>query len=127
MNTTEHKKILIIDDDEDFLSILDMKFKKEGFLVVIAKDGEEGIRIAKSENPNIILLDMALPKKGGIEVLEDLKSDEVSKNIPVIILSNFSEDENIKKATSLGATDYFIKADSSILEIFEKVQKIVSK
>ena len=121
------KKILIIDDDEDFLSILDMKFKKEGFSTVIAKDGEEGISMAKSEKPDVILLDMALPKKSGLEVLEELKSDEISKNIPVIILSNFSEDENIQKATSLGATDYFIKADNSISEISEKVKKIVSK
>jgi DNA-binding response OmpR family regulator len=121
------KKILIIDDDEDFLSILDMKFKKEGFFTIIAKDGEEGISLAKSEKPDIILLDMALPKKGGLEVLADLKSDEISKNIPVIILSNFSEDENIKKAISLGAADYFIKADNSISEISEKVKKIVLK
>jgi DNA-binding response OmpR family regulator len=125
MKPAEETKILIIDDDEDFLSILNIKFKKEGFLVATAKNGEEGIGAAKSEKTDIILLDMALPKKGGLEILADLKSDENCKNIPVIILSNFSEDENIKKALSLGATDYFIKADNSISDIVQKVKKYI--
>lgn len=120
-------KILIVEDEETLSNMIKEEFKAEGHEIKIAKDGDEALSVSKEFIPDVILLDLVLPKKGGLEVLADLKSDEVSKNVPVIILSNLSEDEGIKKAISLGAEDYFIKAQHSICEILEKVQKITKK
>ena len=79
--------------------------------------------MAKAKNPDIILLDLILPKRNGFEVLTMLKQDPEMRDIPVIVLSNLAEDENLKKALAIGAEDYFIKAQHPINEIVEKVKE----
>ena len=114
-------KILIVEDEDVLSLVLEEKFKSEGYDVMIAKDGEEAQpKIAKFK-PDIVLLDLILPKKGGLEVLESLKADSELKIIPIVVLSNLEGDETIKKALSLGAADYFVKTQHPIGEIVEKV------
>jgi len=120
-------KILIVEDEDVLSLVLEEKFKNQGYTVSIAKDGEDGIEKAKKNNPDIVLLDLILPKKGGLEVLEALKKDSELKVIPVIILSNLEGDESIKKALSLGAVDYFVKTQHPITEIVEKVEQFLQK
>ena len=114
-------KILIVENEDVLSLVLEEKFKKEGYEVMIAKDGQEAQPKAEKFKPNIILLDLILPKKGGLEVLESLKGDAELKLIPVIVLSNLEGDETIKKALTLGAADYFVKTQHPIAEIVEKV------
>jgi len=114
-------KILIVEDEDVLALVLEEKFKKEGYDVMIAKDGQEVRFKAEKFKPSIILLDLILPKKSGLEVLESLKSDSELKLIPVIVLSNLEGDETIKKALTLGAADYFVKTQHPIAEIVEKI------
>jgi DNA-binding response OmpR family regulator len=121
-------KILIIEDEEAIALVLKEKFKAEGYSVQIASNGESGLEMAKSNNmPDIILLDLILPKKNGFEVLEELKTDPEFRSIPVVVLSNLGEDDNIKKAIYLGAADYFVKSQHPIKEVVEKVKFQLSK
>ena len=113
--------ILIVEDEDVLSSVLEEKFKNEGYDVMVAHDGEEAQPKAVKFKPDIILLDLILPKKLGLAVLEGLKSDAELKLIPVIVLSNLEGDETIKKALSLGAEDYFVKTQHPIAEIVEKV------
>jgi len=117
-------KILIVEDEDVLALVLEEKFKNEGYQVMIARDGEEARSKIEKFRPNIILLDLILPKKEGMRVLEDIKSDSELKLIPVIVLSNLEGDEIIKKALSLGAVDYFVKTQHPIAEIVEKVNAL---
>ena len=120
-------KILIVEDEQTLANVIKEEFKDMGYEIKIAKDGEEALTMAKSFHPNIMLLDLVLPKKGGLDVLAELKADADLKTIPVIVLSNLAEDENIKKALTLGAEDYFVKTQHSIYEVIEKIQKYITK
>lgn len=120
-------KILLIEDDYFLAGIYLAKFELEGFEIILAKDGEQGLEFADSKNPDIILLDIFLPKKDGFDVLRDLKKSSVTKNIPVIIMTNLSENKNVKKCFDLGAVDYIIKSNFLPNEIVEKVKQTLSK
>lgn len=120
-------KILIVEDDKDISWIWKEELKARKHTVKVAEDGEEALVLAKSFLPELILLDLVLPKKDGMTVLEELKADPILKNIVVVVSSNLSNDENIKKALTLGAADYFVKAQHPIYEIIEKVQKYMLK
>src|SRR3989304_836555 len=102
-------KLLIIEDETDLAKVLQEKFEKEDFTVKIAFDGEASMEAIRKFRPDIVLLDLLLPKKDGFQILEELKNDAELKNIPVIVLSNLGEDEEIKRALSLGAKDYYVK------------------
>jgi DNA-binding response OmpR family regulator len=115
-------KVLVVEDEEALRKVLQEKLERFGFETFAAKDGMEGWDMAKSKNPDIILLDLILPKRDGFEVLSMLKQDEELKGIPVIVLSNLAEDENLKKALQMGAEDYFVKAQHPINEVVEKVK-----
>lgn len=122
------KKILLIEDDNFLVEMYKLRFEKEGFEMVIAMDGQEGIDAAKKEKPDLILLDMVLPRKDGYEVLEELKDDEETKDISVIILSNLGQNAEIKKGKEKGAEDYIIKASLTPAQLVEKVkQKLTDK
>ena len=118
-------KILIIEDDKFLRELITQKVGQEGYEVVGAVDGEEGLKMAGEENPNLILLDLILPAMDGFEVLRQLKEQETTKNIPVIILSNLGQKEDIDKGMQLGAADYMIKAHFTPGEITEKIKSIV--
>ena len=115
-------KILIVEDEEILAKVLIEKFEKEQFTVQSAADGDAVVPLAKSFSPDIILLDIILPKKDGIEVLQALKGDPELQNIPVIMLSNLGEDEKIKTALEVGAVDYLVKTQHPINEVVDKVR-----
>lgn len=121
------KKILLIEDDANLIRSLTDFIKKEGFEIISAMNGEEGIKKAGITNPDLILLDIILPKKNGFTVLEALKKDENLKNIPVVILTNLEEEKDIEKALSLGAYTYLVKANYSLDDILKKVREILEK
>ena len=120
-------KILIVEDEDALSLVLEEKFKNEGYDVMVAHDGAEAQPKAEKFKPDVILLDLILPKKLGLEVLESLKNDAELKLIPVIVLSNLEGDETIKKALFLGAVDYFVKTQHPIAEIVEKVGSIFTE
>ena len=121
------KNILIIEDDEFLRGLINKKLLAEGFNVISAVDGEEGIKKAKEQKPDLILLDLVLPNIDGFEVLEKVKTDPDVSAVPVIILSNLSQKEDISKGIKLGAVDYIIKAQFTPEEIVEKVKNILNK
>ena len=98
---------------------------EEGFEVVVAVDGEEGIRKAKSEKPDLVLLDIIMPKKDGYEVIKEMKESEEMKNIPIILLTNLGSINDIEKALELGATTYLVKADYKLEEITQKIKSVL--
>src|SRR4030042_1829440 len=119
------KKILIIEDDKFLRDLIAQKLLKEDFDISQAVDGEEGIKKIKEEKPDLILLDLILPGIDGFEVLTQMKSDQNLPPIPVIILSNLGQKEDIEKGMKLGATDYLIKAHFTPGEIIDKIKGIL--
>jgi DNA-binding response OmpR family regulator len=105
------KKILIIDDEMDLVLIAKQRLEASGYNVVWASNGDEGLKLAAKEKPDLILLDILMPKKDGFETLQRLKSDMLTWGIPVIMLSVKTESETLFKAQELGAVDYFIKTE----------------
>jgi len=93
--------------------------------VTTAADGEEGLRLARSERPDIILLDMLMPKLSGLEVLRALRSDEATRSMPVLILSNSSREQDIAEVTRLGVSGYFVKSNLSLQELGELVARVL--
>ncbi len=122
----EQRKILIVEDDSFLLNMYADKFRAEDFEVFIAEDGAKGLKLTKEKLPDVILLDIMLPKMDGFEVLEKVKVDERSKNIPVILLTNLSQKEEVKKGLSMGAKDFLIKAHFMPNEVVEKVIQVLS-
>ena len=120
-------KILLVEDDSFLLQMYATKLDLEGFVVSEATDGDKGIRMAKKVLPDLILLDMLLPKKDGLEVLKELKSDSSTKDIPVIVLSNDGQRERIDKCLALGARDYLIKAHFVPSEVIAHVREVLEK
>lgn len=114
---------ILIAEDEDFLvRTLKDNLDAEGYTVYVAKNGEEAVERIKEKKPDLILLDLLMPKKDGFYVLGEVKSNPDWKLIPVIVLSNLGEDESIKKALEAGADDYFVKSQHPIQEVVEKVK-----
>jgi CheY-like chemotaxis protein len=114
-------RILLIEDDKILRRACEAGLKKRGFTVLTAVDGEEGLQQARIGAPNLILLDMLMPKLSGIETLEALKKDEQTRDIPVVILSNSSLDSDVQKATALGAVGYLVKASLSLQGLGDRV------
>ena len=121
------KKILVIEDDKFLRKVIDRKLLGEGYEVVEAIDGSEGVRAAEDSKPDLILLDLVLPEISGFGVLTQLKASLATKNIPVIILSNLGEREDVEKGFSLGAADYLIKSHFNPGEIVEKIEAVFNK
>lgn len=119
------KKVLIVDDDAFLGGIYATKLEIEGFAVVSARDGEEGLRAALKEMPDLILLDVLMPKLDGFEVLKRLKSDPTTKAIPVIMLTNLGQKEDVEKGLAEGAEDYLIKAHFVPSEAVVKIKKVL--
>jgi len=123
MENTPKKKILIIEDDRSLQSALEETVSKEGFEVESAFDGEEGLRKIATSKPDLILLDIIIPRHDGFDVLDRIKKDEASKDIPVLILTNLKEAENVQKALDLGATTFMVKSDFSLKDIIQKIKE----
>jgi DNA-binding response OmpR family regulator len=117
------KKILIIEDEISLRGALEMKLTTEGFDVSGASDGKSGLEMALNEKPDLILLDLILPEMDGLTVLKKLRSSKEGEDIPVIILTNLSSSETVKKAMAEGSTDYLVKVDWKLDEVAKKVKK----
>jgi len=118
------KKVLIIEDDKFLRELIVKKLDKEGFQTSGAIDGEEGLKKIKEERPDLVLLDLILPGIDGFEVLSRTKEDPALSSIPVIILSNLGQKEEVEKGLKLGAIDYLIKAHFTPGEIVAKIKGI---
>jgi len=117
------KKILFIEDESALQKTFGDILKQEGYEMLSALDGETGLRLAKTENPDLVLLDLVLPKKHGFEVLQALKEDAETKDIPIIVLTNLEGTGDVEKALELGATTYLIKASYTLEEVIAKIKK----
>jgi DNA-binding response OmpR family regulator len=117
--------ILLVEDDVFLAGIYQKKFEMEGFKISVADNGEKGLLDAKKKKPSIVLLDILLPKLDGFTVLQKLKSDPSTKNIPVVLLTNLGQKDDVDKGLEAGATDYLIKAHFKPSEIVDKVKEIL--
>lgn len=117
------QKILFIEDESALQEALTHVLEEEGFMIISALDGETGTRLAQEEKPDLILLDLILPKKDGFEVLKDLKETPDTKNIPVIVLTNLEDEAHVDQALALGATTYLVKTNYRIEEVVEKIKE----
>lgn len=120
-------KILLIEDDTFLVEMYTTKFELEGFSVISAEDGQKGLDMVKKENPNIILLDILMPKMDGFAVLDALKKDKETADIPVVLLTNLGQKEDVKKGFEKGAVGYLIKAHFMPSEVVEKIKKILKE
>ncbi len=117
------KKILVVDDEDSVREIYRHEFLNNGYTVVVAQDGEEGLLKAGEEQPDIMLLDIMLPKMSGIEVLRALKENELTKKIPVLLLTNLGEETIIKEGFELGADGYLLKVSYTPSQVVDEVKK----
>lgn len=116
------QKILVIEDDKFLRELITQKLVKEDFEISEAVDGEEGIKKIKEEKPDLVLLDLILPGIDGFEVLSRMKKELTSAPIPVIILSNLGQKDDVEKGLKMGAIDYLIKAHFTPGEIIDKIK-----
>jgi len=120
-------KILIAEDEPILNKALGEFLTEAGFTVLNAFDGEEATELAKAEKPDLILLDIILPKKDGYEVLDELKGNEKTTKIPIILLTNLESAENIQKAFDKGATTYLVKSNYKLEDIVKKIKEILGR
>ena len=120
-------KILMIEEDRFLRKIYKNKFSKAGFEFREAISGDEGLNKVYSEKPDLVLLDLMLPKRSGFDVLMELKRDKGTRKIPVIILSNLAQEEDIRRVMSLGANDYLIKTEVSLSDVIDRVKECLTK
>jgi DNA-binding response OmpR family regulator len=121
----EKVSIMIVEDDVFLADLYRTKFELEGFEVYVAYDGEKGEELILKKNPDIILLDLILPKINGFVVLETIKKDKKTKDIPVILLTNLSQKADVEKGLALGAVDYLIKAHFMPSEVVTKIKGLI--
>jgi len=121
----EKKKVCIIDDDANIREIYLTKFSQEGFDVSLAADGEEGVRVVREQRPDIILLDLQMPIKNGVEVLEELHKDEELAKIPVIILTNIDHEEAFREVGKFETRFYLIKSLTSPQKAVDYVREVL--
>lgn len=120
-------KILLVEDDEMLAEMYVTKFSKEGFQIMKAEDGATGLELAKKERPDLILLDIIMPKLDGFAVLKELKKDPNTANTHILILTNLGQVDDMEKGRKLGADDYFVKANHTPAEIVEKVRYLLTQ
>lgn len=118
-------KILFVEDDPDQIVMYQTKFELEGLLLLAARDGKEAMEMARRDKPNLILMDLLLRHENGVEIMEKLKVDSTTRDIPVIVFTNFDKKEYRQRAEELGALDYIVKAQVTPKEIVEKVKEVL--
>ena len=123
----EKNRILIIEDDSYISDMYKIKLESEGFQVIIASDGQKGVEQLNQQKPDLILLDVVMPKMDGFSVLQNIKEDPEVQDIPVIMLTNLGQKDSVEKGLKLGAEDYIIKAHFTPLEVVEKVKQFLNK
>ncbi len=120
------KKVMIIEDDRFLSSLIKARLEKDGLGIVQAFDGEEAMKLLKQVKPNVIILDLIMPRVTGFEVLEAISISPELNSIPVVILSNLAQDSDIQKAKNLGAKEYFVKVRVSIDDLVSKIKSILA-
>jgi len=123
----EGKVILLVDDDLTLREMYDERLKAEGFEIIQASNGEEAIRSAHDYKPNVILLDIMMPKINGFDVLKQLKEDPDTKDIPVIVLSALIQEVDKLQGKKLGAADYIVKSETMPGEVMAKIKAVMAK
>ena len=121
----ENVHVLLVEDDEFLVNIYKTKFEMEGFKVSVSTNGEAALVDIKKKQPDIVLLDILLPKLDGFAVLEKVKADGETKDIPVVLLTNLGQKDDVDRGLKLGAVDYLIKAHFTPAETVEKVKKLL--
>jgi DNA-binding response OmpR family regulator len=119
------RKVLIIEDDNFLLDLEATKLKSEGYEVISASNGEEGMERIYDEGVDLVLLDLLLPKVDGFEILKKIKEDDKLKKIPVIIFSNLSDSKDIDRAKEMGAMDFMVKSNFTLDELAQHINKIL--
>jgi CheY-like chemotaxis protein len=122
---TARKRILLVEDDRFLRRACEAGLRQRGFTVLTAVDGEEGLRMARAELPDLILLDLLMPKMPGIEVLRALKSDEATRAVPILVLSNSSREQDVQEVVKLGAVGYLVKANLSLQVLGGRVAELL--
>lgn len=125
MPDIQQKTILLIEDEPLLANLLKQRLEKDGFKVLLARDGEEGLKTLREIKPDLILLDIILPKISGFEIMETLKSNIEFQQAPIVIISNLGQDTDIEKGQALGAVGYFIKAKISIEELVVQLKRFL--
>lgn len=116
------KKILIVEDDEELIEAMKDRFEQEGFVVITAVNGEEGVKTAKAKHPDLILLDVMMPKLNGMEALAQLRQDSWGKDVPVFVLTALDAEDKRREAAQMGA-DYIVKSATKLKGVVEKVKE----
>jgi DNA-binding response OmpR family regulator len=117
-------KVLLVEDDSAAAEMYRLRLVSDGYTVILAEDGEQGLKLAGSETPDFIYLDIRLPKIDGFEVLERLRANPATATIPVIILSNFGEPEFRERGLKLGALEFLVKADTTPSRLSDAVERV---
>lgn len=125
MINTEKKVILIVEDEITLKNILRDKLVNDGFACLLAKDGLEGLNMAVKSHPDLILLDIIMPRMNGVEMLRKLREDKWGKNALVLLLTNDSDPQKMSETLKINATDYLIKADWGLEDIVNKIKIIL--
>jgi CheY-like chemotaxis protein len=123
--STNGKRLLLVEDDRFLRRACEKSLRRQGFTVTLAVDGEEALRAVQTDQPDLILLDILMPKLSGIEVLRTLRSDEKTRAIPVIILTNSSKETDVHEIETLGVAGYLVKADLSLGELGHQVEQLL--
>lgn len=119
------KKITVAEDDQFLSNAYRVKLTKEGYEVQMTADGEELIQSLKTSKPDLIILDLLMPKKDGFEALKEIKENPLWKDIPVIIASNLGQTNDIDQGIKMGASDYIVKSDLSLEDLVKKIQSLI--
>lgn len=120
------KTILIVDDEELITSALSKKMAQAGYNILVQRNGEDGLRVAFESHPDLILLDLVMPKVDGLTFLSRLREDAWGKDVPVIVLTNLESGENVEKSREKGVYDYLVKTNWSLADVLNKVQEALS-
>jgi len=120
-------KILVVEDEEILLTALQEELRQGGYTVEGAVDGEDGLNKIKTFKPDLVLLDLVMPKMDGMAVLKKLRESQETADLPVVILTNLSDYERISEALSLGAKDYLVKANYSLSDLMDKVKAVLAR
>jgi CheY-like chemotaxis protein len=118
----EKKFVLVIEDDPFYANIYKMKLKKENIFAEVAVNGDAALLIARKQKPSLILTDLIMPGKDGFQTLKELKEDPALKDIPVVVLSNLSQAEDVQRVMDLGAKEYIVKSNVPIADLIQKIK-----
>ena len=121
------KLLILVEDEKSIVGILKEEIKKSGINVEVALNGLIGMAKIKKDKPDLVLLDLILPNKSGLDILKEMRNDPELKDIPVIILSNLADDDHLKETISLGISDYLVKSNHELREVVSTVNKFINK